>query len=140
MPDARFRTCSGAWRCDVRLFELRRDEVVAQGVIFDNGKCALTWLTEYRSVSAYDSIDDVVAVHGHETKIVQFADIDRDTVSALVNNEAQDEMENIIVDFRGLNHRAVWNDRGKFADMFVTKELVDDRTAVDHLKEATRVD
>lgn len=65
----------------MRNFELHRDEdatgisgvgVVAQGVQFDNGKCALTWLTAVSSVAIYDSIADVEAIHGHggKTRIV----------------------------------------------------------------------
>ena len=91
----------------MRLFELRRDEdeggvsgtgVVAQGVIFDNGKCAVAWLTKHTSVAVYDSIADVVAIHGHEgkTRVTQFADL-RDT-EAIRNhciNAIQDDCENV---------------------------------------------
>lgn len=38
---------------------------VAEGVQFSNGKCALTWLTEVASVSIYDRIGDVSAIHSH---------------------------------------------------------------------------
>lgn len=41
---------------------------IAQGVIFDNGKVALTWLSEHPSVAMYDNIGDVRAIHGHEGK------------------------------------------------------------------------
>jgi hypothetical protein len=46
--------------------------VVAEGVIFSNGKVALEWLSKHASTSLYDSIADVEFVHGHEgrTKIV----------------------------------------------------------------------
>ena len=36
--------------------------------IFDNGKVALTWLSEHPSVTVYDSIGEVTAVHGHGGK------------------------------------------------------------------------
>jgi hypothetical protein len=58
----------------MRLFELRRIEgvsgvgTVAQGVIFDNGWCALTWLTPHTSVAFYTSIEEVEAIHGHSGK------------------------------------------------------------------------
>lgn len=39
---------------------------VAQGCIFDTGKCALVWLTDKSSVAIYDSIDDLHEIHGHE--------------------------------------------------------------------------
>lgn len=46
--------------------------VVAEGVIFSNGKVALEWLSNHASINLYDSIDDVEFVHGHEgrTKII----------------------------------------------------------------------
>ena len=36
---------------------------VAQGFIFDNGKVALTWLSEHPSVTIYDNIGEVHAIH-----------------------------------------------------------------------------
>jgi len=65
----------------MKLFELHRTEdinhtsgtgIVAQGVQFDNGYCALTWLTPYTSVAMYHSIDVLERIHGHEgkTKVV----------------------------------------------------------------------
>lgn len=46
--------------------------IVAEGVIFSGGWCALSWLTEYRSVGVYPSIEEIEAIHGHngKTKIV----------------------------------------------------------------------
>ena len=41
---------------------------VAQGFIFDNGKVAVTWLSEHPSVTVYDSIGEVHAIHGHQGK------------------------------------------------------------------------
>ena len=50
---------------------------VAQGIIFDNGKVALSWISDNTSVDAssvavYDSIKDVKTIHGHngKTKVV----------------------------------------------------------------------
>jgi len=71
---------------EVKLFELRRKidisgvsgiGTVAQGVIFDNGKAALTWLTPFTSVAIYENLNHVIAVHGHDgvTQIVQIADL-----------------------------------------------------------------
>lgn len=39
--------------------------IVAEGVVFTNGWCALHWLTEFTSVAFYKSIEDVEAIHGH---------------------------------------------------------------------------
>ena len=41
---------------------------VAQGFIFDNGKVALTWLSEHPSVTIYDNIGEVRAIHSHDGK------------------------------------------------------------------------
>jgi len=43
---------------------------VAEGVLFDNGKCALAWLSRYRSVTVFDSIEEVEIIHGHDGKTV----------------------------------------------------------------------
>jgi hypothetical protein len=46
--------------------------MVAEGVIFSNGKVALEWLSDHASLAFYDSIADVELIHGHQglTKIV----------------------------------------------------------------------
>ncbi len=41
---------------------------VAQGIVFDNGKVALTWLSEHPSVTIYDNLGEVRAIHGHAGK------------------------------------------------------------------------
>lgn len=62
-------------------FALRRYEdesgvsgtgIVAQGVQFSDGTVALRWMVDLRSTALYDSIDDVVAIHGHggRTRVV----------------------------------------------------------------------
>ena len=47
--------------------------------IFDNGKVALTWLSEHPSVTIYDNIGEVRAIHGHagKTEIVMEPDYKR---------------------------------------------------------------
>lgn len=61
----------------VRRFRLRRDEdvhgvsglgVVAEGVEFTDGRVAMRWLTEASSTAFYDSMGDVVTIHGHDGK------------------------------------------------------------------------
>lgn len=58
----------------MRRFDLQRTEdasgvsgtgVVAQGVEFDDGTCALRWLTATASTGLYDSAADLIAIHGH---------------------------------------------------------------------------
>ena len=40
----------------------------AQGFVFDNGKVAVTWLSEHPSVTIYDNIGEIHAIHGHGGK------------------------------------------------------------------------
>ena len=51
---------------------------VAQGFIFDNGKVAVTWLSEHPSVTIYDNIGEVHAIHGHggKTEVVMESFVD----------------------------------------------------------------
>ena len=58
----------------MKLFWLRRLEdvsgtsglgMVAEGVVFSNGWCALHWLTKYTSVAYYQSVAELEAIHGH---------------------------------------------------------------------------
>lgn len=44
--------------------------VVAEGIQFSGGKCAMNWLTAVSSVAVYDSIDDLEKIHGHDGKTV----------------------------------------------------------------------
>lgn len=57
-----------------RIFSLVRYEdetgisgvgTVAQGVVFTDGTCAMRWNTATASTAVYDSLDDLVLIHGH---------------------------------------------------------------------------
>lgn len=59
----------------MKIFTLRRKENqsgvsgtvrVAEGVVFESGKAVLSWLTKNTSVAIYDSIEALIAAHGHE--------------------------------------------------------------------------
>lgn len=41
---------------------------IAQGIVFDNGKVALTWLSEHPTITVYDNLGEVRAIHGHSGK------------------------------------------------------------------------
>jgi len=41
------------------------DEVQFEGVQFTDGKVAIRWLTAKRSVAVWDSLEDMLAIHGH---------------------------------------------------------------------------
>jgi len=58
----------------MRLFHLVRGEdetgisgtgIVAEGVEFSNGMCAMCWLTAMHSVAVYPNIRQLEAIHGH---------------------------------------------------------------------------
>jgi hypothetical protein len=42
--------------------------VVAEGVRFGNGKCAVTWRGAVKSVTVYDSVEELVRIHLHGGK------------------------------------------------------------------------
>jgi hypothetical protein len=77
----------------VRRFILRRTEdingvsgtgIVVEGVQFSDGACAIRWVSAYPSTTHHDSIDNVVAVHGHEGRtVVEWIDPDPETVVAI---------------------------------------------------------
>jgi len=45
---------------------------VAEGVMFENGKVALAWLSDYATVTLFENVKDVVTLHGHngETELI----------------------------------------------------------------------
>lgn len=55
------------------LFSIK-DEIgfVAEGIQFSNGTCVLSWLTEFSSISIYDSIEliEKMYVHNGQTEII----------------------------------------------------------------------
>lgn len=42
--------------------------VVAEGIIFDSGMAAMTWLSKHSTVTVFDKIKTVKDLHGHEGK------------------------------------------------------------------------
>ena len=36
-----------------------------EGVVFSDGRVAIRWLTAKRSVAVWDSLEDMLAIHGH---------------------------------------------------------------------------
>ena len=53
--------------------------IVAEGVQFANGKVVINWLTDTSSTTVFDSIEDVLAVHGHggKTQVIWLEPDDR---------------------------------------------------------------
>ncbi len=57
------------------IFERKEDEtgisgtgIVAEGVVFDNGKTVVSWLTKYPTISIYENISDALFLHGQPAK------------------------------------------------------------------------
>ena len=87
---------------------------VAQGFIFDNGKVAVTWLSEHPSVTVYDSIGEVTAIHGHagKTEVVMEPDYKRayGELKAFIDNFS---LEDIMKEKLPLDSQVVKMERGK---------------------------
>ena len=45
---------------------------IAEGCLFDNGWCALVWLTDKTTLSYYPDVEAIESIHGHggATKVV----------------------------------------------------------------------
>jgi hypothetical protein len=41
------------------------DQPQFEGVVFSDGRVAVRWLTAKRSVSVWDNLEDMLAIHGH---------------------------------------------------------------------------
>jgi hypothetical protein len=65
--------------------------VVAVGIRFDDGRCAMRWRLDIRATALYDTIHELEAIHGHDghTEIVWIdnAGIDFDTIQSARNIE-----------------------------------------------------
>ena len=67
----------------MRIFNLHRAEdesgvsgtgVVTEGVEFSDGTCVMRWLTSTKSTAFYNSINELVQIHGHEGRTVAVFD------------------------------------------------------------------
>lgn len=59
----------------IRRFVLNRSEdvsgtsgtgIVAEGVRFTDGTCVLRWVVALKSTAVYESVDDLIDIHGHD--------------------------------------------------------------------------
>lgn len=41
---------------------------VAEGCLFRTGKCVLSWNSDHPSLNVYESLDDIIFLHGHGEK------------------------------------------------------------------------
>lgn len=47
---------------------------IGEGCVFQNGKVAIVWLAAYTSITLYDTMADVAALHGPEGSQVVYVD------------------------------------------------------------------
>jgi len=69
----KFPKCKRFWLLRVRdCSGVSGEGVVAQGVIWETGKCTMSWLTNTNSIAVYDGIGTLMAIHGHKgaTKVI----------------------------------------------------------------------
>jgi len=81
--------------------------IVAEGVIFSNGKCAVSWLTKVTSVAVYDSIEEVKAIHGHDGKTVieyapAFKVVERRDPHLLAEEEFDERDKPVVITYEDL--------------------------------------
>lgn len=81
--------------------------IVAQGVEFDDGSCALRWLTKHRSTAVYDSATTLEKIHGHGGKTLVVYDRESPRFEKLLSaaysvttDAAQDQLEDPIGAFQ----------------------------------------
>lgn len=81
----------------MKIFILQREQdetgisgtgIVAEGIEYDNGKCAMSWVTKYSSVAIYDSMSVLEKIHGHggKTKVIILKEINYDEEGKLKEN------------------------------------------------------
>jgi len=46
--------------------------MVAEGVMWSDGVCAMRWVSDHRSTAIYHDLADILAIHGHDgsTKLI----------------------------------------------------------------------
>lgn len=63
----------------MKLFYVRRDEdihgntgtgIVAEGVIFSDGRGSLRWIADVATTVNFERIEDIETIHGHDGKSV----------------------------------------------------------------------
>lgn len=121
----------------MRTFELHRIEdetgisgtgIIAEGIIFTDGTCALRWKTVNRSTGLYDDIETLEKIHGHggKTKIVHtgapfergFTDAAQDmcenapfaSIGGLEKRAALAKLEDVAPSYLTQHERARWCD------------------------------
>jgi hypothetical protein len=80
----------------VKRFHLRRIEdetgisgtgIVTDGLVFEDGSVIMKWNTETTSVGIYQSIEDVIIIHGHGGRtVVDWVDEDFVVFPEFLNN------------------------------------------------------
>lgn len=40
--------------------------IVAEGVVFHDGQCVISWFGQLHSINVYPDVDTLIRIHGHE--------------------------------------------------------------------------
>src|SRR6185437_11313557 len=72
---------------------IRNDKIVADGCIFNNGKCVVNWLGEFSSTVVWNSYEDMKNVNGHPGTRIELAKIKDDRKIEYKEDEDEDEDE-----------------------------------------------
>lgn len=73
---------------------------VAEGVQFDNGKATMCWLSKRLTISVFDSVEELVELHGHEgnTELVWIDDassnmvVDKNSCHCEISDSVYDDV------------------------------------------------
>lgn len=103
--------------------------VVAYGIIFPNGWCALSWASEHSCVGVYPNIETLLHVHGHtgKTYCLQVMEYDHELAGRLITNRLQDNFEGV----RGENQpngKYFSDEVERYASMFKTIHIPDPKS------------
>lgn len=52
---------------------------VAEGVVFHDGQCVISWFGQYHTIEVHPNVETVLAIHGHSGKTtIQFIDVEEE--------------------------------------------------------------
>jgi hypothetical protein len=121
--------------------------IVAEGVVFHNGTVAMSWLTDPTSVAFYQSVADVIKIHGHGGKTQLrytrgqavhelLEEIEQLSAEIAFRHDLAEEMASAyeVIENKALQYLELIKQQGNYLGIFGT-EVVYYRAIVDELKE-----
>lgn len=107
----------------MKLFEVRNkenDNVVAQGVIFDNGKCVVTWIGSVSGTRIFGDINRLMESTSPDCKVVRIADCNKQYIDSLREVYARDQRKTVVL---SPTAKYAWDEREKLIRIFDEVEL-----------------